>query len=508
MRSVAQGDLRSNSEASGWLLADRDEPQELAARGRVFQENPRQLARRRPRMWLAYAAVAHTEVSRLNNHRDAQRLEMLLNAVGDLCGQLLLHLESLGKDLHNFRQFRETDNASARDVGNVCLADKRNHVMFAVAVNVDSCEQHHLVVPLNLRECARQFLRGIHRVANKMLSQCKGYSARCVHKPLAIWILSDVLEEGANVIECCGRLGVKRSVPVHGRRMIGLGPMGDPKSAHHVPGGSAASQSSIVKKVVIGVAVLVMATVVTAVLFIDAVAARIVSTAGTRVLGVSTTVRSVHLGLLSESSTVNGLVVAQPQGYAGDPMLVVDRIEVKAGLTELLGDVIVIEELVISGISVDLSELNGRINLQVVVDHVSSNQGAAPTATTPANSPGTTVTIRELRITGIRVKARLENALASGKVLDATIPDIVVKDIGTKTTVDQVAAQLSAQLMDQLILALAKAQIEGLPTSIASGLQSASSQISGFLQQGGSAIGDQLQKVGDAFKSIFDGNGK
>ncbi|MBM4008387.1 MAG: hypothetical protein FJ285_02220 [Planctomycetes bacterium] len=284
--------------------------------------------------------------------------------------------------------------------------------------------------------------------------------------------------------------------------------MGDPKSAHHVPGGSAASQSSIVKKVVIGVAVLVMATVVTAVLFIDAVAARIVSTAGTRVLGVSTTVRSVHLGLLSESSTVNGLVVAQPQGYAGDPMLVVDRIEVKAGLTELLGDVIVIEELVISGISVDLSELNGRINLQVVVDHVSSNQGAAPTATTPANSPGTTVTIRELRITGIRVKARLENALASGKVLDATIPDIVVKDIGTKTTVDQVAAQLSAQLMDQLILALAKAQIEGLPTSIASGLQSASSQISGFLQQGGSAIGDQLQKVGDAFKSIFDGNGK
>lgn len=264
----------------------------------------------------------------------------------------------------------------------------------------------------------------------------------------------------------------------------------------------------MVKKIVIGIAIVVMASVVMAVLFIDAVAARVVSTAGTRVLGVDTTVRSVHLGLLSGSSKLDGLVVAQPAGYSGDPMLSVDRVEVRAGLGELIGDDIVIDQVAISGVAVDLSEVNGRINLQVVADNISSAQSAAPATSTASTPSKSSVTVRELRITGIRVKARLENALTSGKVLDATIPDIVVTDIGTKTTVDEVAARISAKLMDQLIVAIAKAQIEGLPSSISSGLQSAASQLGGVLEQSGSSIGQGLEKVGDAFKSIFDGSGK
>lgn len=264
----------------------------------------------------------------------------------------------------------------------------------------------------------------------------------------------------------------------------------------------------MVKKVVIGIAILAMATIVTAVLFIDAVAARIVSTAGTRVLGVSTSVRSVHLGLLSGSSKLDGLVVAQPAGYAGGPMLSMERVEVRAGLGELMSDDIVIAQLSISGVAIDLSELNGRINLQVVADNVSSSGAGASATAAPATPSKSTVTVRELRITGIRVKARLENALASGKVLEATIPDILVKDIGTKTTVDQVAAKISAQLMDQLIVAIAKAQIEGLPTSISNGLQSATSQLGNVLQQSGSTVGEGLQQVGDAFKSLFGGSDK
>lgn len=284
--------------------------------------------------------------------------------------------------------------------------------------------------------------------------------------------------------------------------------MSDSTNITHSHGGSRASKSSMVKKIVIGIALVVMASVVMAVLFIDAVAARVVSTAGTRVLGVDTTVRSVHLGLLSGSSKLDGLVVAQPAGYSGDPMLSVDRVEVRAGLGELIGDDIVIDQVAISGVAVDLSEVNGRINLQVVADNISSAQSAAP-ATSSASTPSkSSVTVRELRITGIRVKARLENALASGKMLDATIPDIVVTDIGTKTTVDEVAARISAKLMDQLIVAIAKAQIEGLPSSFSSGLQSAASQLGGVLEQSGSAIGQGLEKVGDAFKSIFDGSGK
>jgi len=291
--------------------------------------------------------------------------------------------------------------------------------------------------------------------------------------------------------------------------MIGFACMSDSANTQHAPSNSKASKSSMLKKVVIGLAVLLVAAAVMAVLFVDAVAARLVSTAGTRVLGVATSVRGVHLGLLSGSTSVDGLVVAQPAGFTGDAMLSVDRVEVRAGLRELISNDIVIDQVAISGVAVDISEVNGRINLQVVADNISSAGAAdAPSKSAPAEPSKSTVTVRELRITGIRVKARLENALASGKAIDATIPDIVVQDIGTKTSVDEVASRISAKLMDQLIVAIAKAQIEGLPASFSNGLQSAASQLGGVLEKSGNAIGDGLQKVGDTFKSIFDGGGK
>lgn len=460
-------------------------------------------------MRLVNAAVAHAEVACLNDDRDTEWLQVFLNAVSDLRRQLLLYLQSLRINLDDFRQFGKPDHASTWDVGHMRLADKGHHVMLAVAVHIDSGEQDHLVVALDLRKGARQFFRRIHCVSDKVLPQRERDAARCVDKPLPRRILSDVSQECTDMLKCAGGFCVEWGIAIHTSKMIGSKPMADSTTQHHAPSASVHSKGSMIKKIAFGGAILVMASVVMALLFLDAVAARIVSTAGTRVLGVSTSVRSVHLGLMSGSSSLNGLLVAQPPGYSGDPMLSVERVEVRAGLGELISDDIVIDQIAIDGVAVDLSEVNGRINLQVVADNILA-AGKAPESdpAAPAAPSKSSVTVRELRITGIKVKARLDNALASGKVLDATIPDIVVQDIGTKTTIDEVSARISAKLMDHLIVAIAQAQIEGLPTSFSNGLQSAASRLGGVLETSESAIGEGLQKVGDAFKSIFDGSGK
>lgn len=274
-------------------------------------------------------------------------------------------------------------------------------------------------------------------------------------------------------------------------------------------GGGGFGRRSTLRRIVLGVVVLVMACVVTAMVFLDAIAARLVASEATATLGTTTSVRSVHLGLVSGTSTLHGLRVDQPEGFTGDPMLQVERIEVQAGLQELLSSTVVVDLVAIHGVAVDLSEVNGRINLQVVADSVLHAQSASPPATAasaaaPAQASAS-VTVRELRITGIRVKARLENSLAAGKILEATIPDIEVKDIGTQTTADEVAARISAKLMDRLIGAIAAAQIEGLPASFSSGLSNAGQVLGDALQNGGESIGDGLKKVGEAFEGIFGG---
>jgi len=267
--------------------------------------------------------------------------------------------------------------------------------------------------------------------------------------------------------------------------------------------------SRMVRKVVIGVAVLLMACLLAVVFFFDAIAARVVSTAGTRVLGVSTTLRSAHLGLLDGKSSLSGLKVAQPTGFGDGSMIEVNSASVTAGLTELLSSDIVIDLVEIDGVTVDLVEIDGKVNLQVVANTVAGDDQAAPAKPDPSAKPASgSVTIRQLKVTNIKVIATTDRSMIGGKPIEITLPDIIVADLGTKTTASEVAAQITTQLMDRLLLAIVEAKIQGLPSSMLSGLQSASSTLAGsatsFLKTTGTAIEQGLEKTGDAIKSLFN----
>lgn len=270
--------------------------------------------------------------------------------------------------------------------------------------------------------------------------------------------------------------------------------------------------SRMIRKVVIGILALTVACILTTVFFFDAIASRVISTAGTRVLGVTTTVRSTHLGLLEGKSSVSGLKLAEPNGFGDGSMISVETASVTAGLSKLLGDDIVIDELSIDGVTVNLVEVKGQVNLQVVATNLTSTdtkEEATPAPTTKDTKSAGTVTIRQLKVTNIKVFATGDTVLVGSKPVAVTIPDILISDIGTKTPVSEVAAQISTQLMNHLLVAIVEAKIVGLPQSMMSGLSSASSSLgsatASFLKGSGTAIQNTINGAGDAIKSIFGG---
>jgi hypothetical protein len=260
--------------------------------------------------------------------------------------------------------------------------------------------------------------------------------------------------------------------------------------------------SRMIRKIVIGILALAVACILTTVFFFDAIASRVISTAGTRVLGVTTTVRSTHLGLLDGKSSVSGLKIAEPNGFGDGSMISVETASVTAGLSKLLGPDIVIDELSIDGVTVNLVEVNGQVNLQVVATNLTSTD-------TKDNKSAGTVTIRQLKVTNIKVFATGDTVLVGSKPVAVTIPDILISDIGTKTPASEVAAQISTQLMNHLLVAIVEAKIVGLPQSMMSGLSSASSSLgnatASFLKGSGTAIQNTINGAGDAIKSIFGG---
>lgn len=270
--------------------------------------------------------------------------------------------------------------------------------------------------------------------------------------------------------------------------------------------------SRMIRKVVIGILALAVACILTTVFFFDAIASRVISTAGTRVLGVTTTVRSTHLGLLEGKSSISGLKLAEPNGFGDGSMISVETASVTAGLSKLLGDDIVIDELAIDGVTVNLVEVKGQVNLQVVATNLTSTdtkEEATPAPTTKDTKSAGTVTIRQLKVTNIKVFATGDTVLVGSKPVAVTIPDILISDIGTKTPVSEVAAQISTQLMNHLLVAIVEAKIVGLPQSMMSGLSSASSSLgnatASFLKGSGTAIQNTINGAGDAIKSIFGG---
>ncbi len=267
-----------------------------------------------------------------------------------------------------------------------------------------------------------------------------------------------------------------------------------------------------VRKVIIGCAVLCAMSIVAAVLFLDAVAARVLTSAATLHFGTETTVRSVHLGLFDGRSTLTGLQVGQPAGFGEGPMLVIDHASITAGLAELLSHDIVIESIEVDGLSVHIVEANGLVNAQVVADTLTKEKDATPPTAAPATSEtpsGGTVAIRALTVSGIRVSARGGSVLSQDQTVEVTIPDLVVTDLGTKTKVSDIAAQLSAELMNRLLVAIVQAKVQGFPQQMLTGLQSASSSLadatSSLLNQTGSAIQGTIEGAGEAIKGLFGG---
>ncbi|MCE9619222.1 MAG: AsmA family protein [Planctomycetes bacterium] len=276
----------------------------------------------------------------------------------------------------------------------------------------------------------------------------------------------------------------------------------------HVPKSAKGGRHLLRKLILAGIA-LVAVIVVTAVLFLDAAAARIVGIAGTKVLGVDTAVSSVHIALLGGTSSVSELTVAQPAGFSSDKMLDVKYAGVTLRLSELLNQDIAIDEVKIDGIDVLLAEKDGKVNLQVVSDNLASKTAPAKTpesAPPKDTSPEKTVTIKLVTVTAIKV--RVQGMMTAGQMVAVDIPDIQIKNLGNKMPMSEVAKMLSSELIGRLTTAIVEAKISGLSDAMVGGLNDAASQLDKLiLKDAGSAIEGGAKGIGDGLKDIF-GNPK
>src|SRR6185312_13307293 len=144
---------------------DADELQEFHPRARVVAEHAKHLAGDHGHATLVHAARGHALVRGVDDDGDAGRLQVVLDALRDLRGQRLLHLQALGIGLDDTRQLADADHAVRRQVTDVGAADDGRQVVLAVAFKVDAAQHDHLVVAGHFLERAAEVFARIDAVA-------------------------------------------------------------------------------------------------------------------------------------------------------------------------------------------------------------------------------------------------------------------------------------------------------------------------------------------------------
>lgn len=176
--------------------------EELVPGAGVAEEDAAECRRGGHGVRLFHAAEHHAAVARLDDHRNPQRLERLLDAVAYLDGEPLLDLETARERLDDACYLAEPRDLPVGDVGDMALAYEGEHVVLACAVQVDVLYQDHLLVLL-VEHGALDYLDTIFTVSLGKELQTLRDTLGCLYKSLSVRVFA---QEDENLSDVLGDL--------------------------------------------------------------------------------------------------------------------------------------------------------------------------------------------------------------------------------------------------------------------------------------------------------------
>ncbi len=272
------------------------------------------------------------------------------------------------------------------------------------------------------------------------------------------------------------------------------------------------------KWVLLAIVVVAIVVGVVVVLNIDRAARKAVEIGGTQALGVETRCGGVHVGLLSGSVGIEGLQIANPEGYQTDRLMALGSGKVACDIGSLMGNEVVVHELLIDAAEMTLEikpALPPKTNIGDLLKKLESDKQEPQEKEEATEEEGEpkTFKVELIRITGTKVRFHL----IGGKTADLTLPDIELKDVtnadGTPLMLGDIFTQVIASIGTA---AVSKAKLDGVvPAELLAGftgsLASAQNLLgdgAGQLKAQAAALQGELGKLTGAFEKQIGGLGK
>jgi uncharacterized protein involved in outer membrane biogenesis len=189
------------------------------------------------------------------------------------------------------------------------------------------------------------------------------------------------------------------------------------------------------RKIFLGLVITLLALAIVSaavgILFLDKIVKTGVETVGPQITKVSIKLDEVHIGLLTGSAKVKGLVIGNPEGYKAPEAIRVGVASVGVNSFSILSDKIVVHSVVVDAPEITFEGGLGGNNLSKIMDNVNGTAqqgGVVATNSAGKPKPSKKIEVDDFLITGAKVHVTLTSL--GGREMTLPLPEIHLTNLG------------------------------------------------------------------------------
>jgi hypothetical protein len=208
-----------------------------------------------------------------------------------------------------------------------------------------------------------------------------------------------------------------------------------------------------VRRIVGGLLLLLLLALGGVAFYLNEIVGRAIEQAGTRALGVRTTVSGVLLRPISGKARILGLEIENPAGFDAPHFLRLADGFVNLEAGTIRSDPIEIIQVRPQQVELELEKRGGRFTADAILDHMKSDSASAEAESA---SSGQSVVVRELLIEDITANIDLAETMGKFGRMEVKIPEIRVQNIGVAGDEGSDLSEVTEVIVSALLTAVAK----------------------------------------------------
>lgn len=213
-----------------------------------------------------------------------------------------------------------------------------------------------------------------------------------------------------------------------------------------------------------GLVILLVVVVAGVMFFIDSIARKGVEQGATYALAVPTSLDSADVRILSGSFEMSGLNISNPEGFDKTHFLHLGTGGVEVSLGSLRKNLVTLPRLELQNIDINVQQSGASSNVKAILENLKRFESGETPKTEPA-ADGKRFIVNELRIENVKVNVKA-SALGTGMGTTITVPQIVMKDIGSDTGKGVLLGELANIVVKALVTAIRDAGADILPADL------------------------------------------